>query len=265
LDHTKSLGDTLEKIAYEKAGILKEKTPLVLGKLPANAEAVIAEIAGKKNVPILKFAQDFKIENVTFTVDGTKFDYRFENYHWKNLSINLLGKHQASNAAVALTAFLTFMKKIEKKIDEQNIRKALNEINWMGRMQIIRRCPTVILDGAHNEEGVRALKNNLLAMFPNQKIYFVLAILRDKNLSSIIKDICQVSYKVFISKNHSQRAAEIEEQLDIARKHHRNIEVIHDVVAATEAAVNEASEKDIVMISGSLYTISEVLKKKKLF
>lgn len=264
LDHTKSLGDSIEKIAFEKAGILKENTPLILGKIPTNADHVISKIAVEKNVPVLRAGTDFAVNNICINTAGTKFDYKFGETEWKNLNLNLLGHHQAYNAAVALTAFIIFMQKIGKTVNEENIRLALKKINWPGRMQIIRQHPTVIIDGAHNEEGIKTLKHNLQNIFPNQKIFFVLAILRDKNLQSIIKDICAVSYKVYISKNHSQRAAEIEEQEEIVKKYQDNYEVIHDVVDAARTAIKEAKSENIVIISGSLYTISEVLKAKNL-
>ncbi|HPR16745.1 MAG TPA: folylpolyglutamate synthase/dihydrofolate synthase family protein [Candidatus Cloacimonadota bacterium] len=261
-DHTKSLGDTLEKIAFEKAGIIKKNTPLVLGKLPAVAEEVILQIARENQAPVLILGRDFHIENVRIDAAGTTFDYISKDLKLLNLTVNLLGKHQAANAALAITAFRIFRQKTGKAVSEENIRLALNRVEWMGRMQIIAQQPTVILDGAHNEEGVTSLKENILQLFPNKKIYFVFAILRDKNLAKMIQDICGISYKIFIAKNHSQRAAEIEEQEDIVKKYHSNYEVIHDVVEASRAAISQADKNDIVMISGSLYTISEVLKVK---
>jgi dihydrofolate synthase/folylpolyglutamate synthase len=90
-----------------------------------------------------------------------------------------------------------------------------------------------------------------------------LAILRDKNLEQIIKDVCSVSYKIYISKNKSTRAAEIEDQLDIVKKHHTNFKIVMDVVDAAKKAISEAGKEDIIIISGSLYTISEVLKEKE--
>lgn len=262
LDHTKSLGDTIEKIAFEKAGILKENTPLILGKLPLNAEKVILRVALEKHVPVLTAVKDFKVENVKIDANGTSFDYISDDLNLEKVTVNLLGKHQSANAAVAVAAFKIFMDKIGRKIDTKKIRFALNHVDWVGRMQIISHHPTVIVDGAHNEEGINSLKENLLEIFPNKKIHFVVAILRDKNLEAIIRDICEISYKIYISKNQSQRAAEIEEQLDIVKKHHKNYEVIHDVVEATKTAISQANEDDIVMVSGSLYTISEVLKVK---
>ncbi|MDO9577154.1 MAG: cyanophycin synthetase, partial [Candidatus Cloacimonadales bacterium] len=261
-DHTKSLGDTIEKIAFEKAGILKENTPLVLGKLPPNAEKVIVRVAQEKHIPVLISEKDFRVENVKIDANGTSFDYISDDLKLEKVTVNLLGKHQSANAAVAITAFKIFMRNTNREFDEKKVRSALNQIDWVGRMQIISHHPTVIVDGAHNEEGINSLKENLLEIFPKKKIYFVFAILRDKNLESIIRDICAVSYKVYISKNHSQRAAEIEEQLEIVKKYHSNYEVINDVVEATRTAISQAGDNDIVLVAGSLYTISEVLKVK---
>jgi dihydrofolate synthase/folylpolyglutamate synthase len=107
------------------------------------------------------------------------------------------------------------------------------------------------------------LINNLKILFPDKKIFFVLAILRDKNLEQIIRDVCSVSYKIFISKNKSTRAAEIEDQVDIVKQIHKNFETVMDVVDAAKKAISEAGKKDIIVISGSLYTISEVIKEKE--
>jgi dihydrofolate synthase / folylpolyglutamate synthase len=261
-DHTKSLGDTIEKIAFEKAGIIKKNTPLVLGQLPEEALSVIEKVAITKNAPIIRFGEDFTILNITISEKGTSFDYISNDLKLINVVTNLLGKHQAYNAAVAITAFVEFLKRTGRKIDVPKIINALHNVNWQGRMQIISQKPTVIIDGAHNVEGVKALTSNLKEIFPNKRILFVLAILRDKKLAEIIKDICCVSYKVYVSKNKSTRAAEIEDQIEIVKKHHTNYKTVLDVVDAAKEAISEANEDDIVMISGSLYTISEVIKEQ---
>ena len=263
LDHTKSLGDTIEKIAYEKAGIIKENTPVVLGKMDRTAIEVIKKIAGEKNAPVYEFGNDFDISDIHIDENGSTFNYHDQQIELPDLTINLLGKHQPYNAAIAIKAFSLFLQKIEKPFAETKIRKALININWPGRMQIIYKKPTVIIDGAHNEEGMRVLINNLEVLFPDKKIFFVLAILRDKNLEQIIKDVCSVSYKIYISKNKSTRAAEIEDQVEIVKQIHKNFETVMDVVEAVEKALSEAGKEDIIIISGSLYTISEVLKEKE--
>jgi dihydrofolate synthase/folylpolyglutamate synthase len=263
LDHTKSLGDTIEKIAYEKAGIIKENTPVVLGKMDRTTVEIIKKIAGEKNAPVYEFGKDFDISDIHIDENGSTFNYHDQQTELPGLTINLLGKHQPYNAAVAIKAFSLFLQRMGKPFDETKIRKALININWPGRMQIIFRNPTVIIDGAHNEEGMSVLINNLKILFPDKKIFFVLAILRDKNLEQIIRDVCSVSYKIFISKNKSTRAAEIEDQVDIVKQIHKNFETVMDVVDAAKKAISEAGKKDIIVISGSLYTISEVIKEKE--
>jgi len=179
--------------------------------------------------------------------------------------VNLLGQHQAYNAAVAITAFNKYLQIICKKIEIKKVYDALRKVKWQGRMQILSYKPTVIIDGAHNEEGINALKNNLLKMFPAKKIYFVLAILRDKNLQNIIKDVCDISTEIFISKNKSKRAAEIEDQVQFVKMYNTPYQVHKDVITAVKHAIKTAQENDIVMVSGSLYTISEVLQKPFIF
>ncbi|MDP8267149.1 MAG: folylpolyglutamate synthase/dihydrofolate synthase family protein [Candidatus Tenebribacter davisii] len=262
-DHTKSLGNSIEKIAFEKAGIIKDNTPVILGKITKKAKDIIRKRAQELNAPILELGKDFLISNIRINESGTTFSYHSSQIDLENITVNLLGKHQAYNAATAITAFITFLQKTNRIIDKQNIYKALLKINWQGRMQIISQKPTVIIDGAHNEEGIKALKNNLINIFPDKKIFFVLAILRDKNLKTIIKDICSLSYKIYITKNKSARAAEIEDQVKFAELYDQTYEIHKDVITAVKKAISDADSDAIVMISGSLYTISEVIKEKK--
>lgn len=260
-DHTKSLGDSLQEIAFEKAGIIKKNTPVVLGDLPVIVKRIIKRRAEELNAPVLEFGNNFSISNISVNQTGTSFDYHSHQIDLKNVTVNLLGTHQAYNAACAITAFIMFLNTLNRKMEIPKIIDALRKVNWQGRMQIIAQKPTVIIDGAHNEEGIKALKNNLIKLFPNKKIYFVLAILRDKNIETIIKDICEVSHKIFISKNRSKRAAEIDDQVQFVKQYSIPYEVHQNVITAVENAMKSAQDNDIVIISGSLYTIAEVLQK----
>ncbi len=261
-DHTKSLGATIKKIATEKAGILKKNTPLVLGKMSSIASNTIRKIAKDKNITVYQFGKDFKISNVSINLKETTLDYCFKNICLKKLKTNLIGFHQAENAASAITSFILFLEDINKEINPEIIRDSLLKINWIGRMQILSRKPLVMIDGAHNEEGIKALTKNLKEMFPNRKIRFVLAILRDKKIESIIKEICDIAFKIYISKNKSTRAAEIEDQVKFVKNYDIKYETIPDVKEATKKAIKESKDDDVVIVSGSLYTISEVLKEK---
>jgi len=262
-DHTKSLGSELSQIAYEKAGIIKENTPFAVGKMDEEARDVVLRIAEERNAPILLFDRDFKIENIHTDAEGTHFDYISDDVTIKQINTNLIGVHQASNAALAITAFITYLKQRDIVLNEELIRKALNNVIWQGRMQMIGREPYTFLDGAHNEEGVESLVQTIKQLFPDKKIIIVLAILRDKNLENIIKNICSISDKIFISKNQSTRAAELTEQADYVEKAGGNYEIIENVVDAFKQARKDANVDDVIIISGSLYTISEILKEKE--
>ena len=261
IDHPKSLGDSIELIAREKAGILKESTPLVMGRMPDAAREVILEVARERHVPVMQFGIDFEVRNIETSTSGTRFDYfsKALGIELNGLSVNLLGEHQAINATTALTALITYMNRRGLAYSEEKIRGALRKVNWMGRMQILNTEPTVIIDGAHNEEGVQALVGNVRKMFPSNRLLFVVAILRDKRLDRMIAHICAVADKIFISKNQSDRAADIEEQAQVARSTKTPFEIAEGVVNAVGKAVDSAAVDDIVVITGSLYTISEVL------
>ena len=259
-DHTKSLGDTLEKIAFEKAGIIKPETPVIIGEMSDEAKKVIKNTAARKNSPIIEFQKDFSVSNITVSEFGTEFDFSFGQIKLNNLKTNLIGDFQAKNVSLALASFITFLEKKNIRLDPRKVIQALLRVNWIGRMQIISQKPLVIIDGAHNEEGVLALTKNIKSLLKKKKIFFVFAILRDKNLDSIVTKICEISNKVYISKNTSQRAAEIDDQIGIVRQTDIPFETAENVVSAANKAISEAGEDDVVIISGSLYTISEVLK-----
>ncbi|HOE91669.1 MAG TPA: folylpolyglutamate synthase/dihydrofolate synthase family protein [Candidatus Cloacimonadota bacterium] len=264
LDHPKSLGDTIEKIAFEKAGIIKKNTPLVLGNIVENAKQVILQEAKTKNAPVFAFNQEYYVKNIVTDTTGTTFDYEFpaKNINLKQIKINLLGEHQATNAATALTAFILYNEILQRQIDFTKLRASLMQVNWFGRMQILHTKPLVIIDGAHNEEGVKSLISNLKNMFPNRYIRFVVAILRDKKLDIMIEDICHFAQEIYISKNHSERAADLEEQIDVAKKFDIPYFACDDLLSATKTAFAKTKDDEILIITGSLYTISEVLKER---
>jgi len=265
LDHPKSLGNTLEKIAFEKAGIIKENTTVVLGNITdEKAKNVILKVAKEKNSQTYIFGEDYYVENVKLTERGTIFDYHNskENLHILNCQTSLLGKHQAINASCAITAFYLYQKIKGKEFDLEKIKVALSNVNWIGRMQILQSNPPVIIDGAHNEEGINALVKNLKEIFPTKKLRIAVAILRDKKLDKMIAELGKISEKLYISKNKSKRAAEIEEQVEAAKSVNVIYETFEDVNQATRKALSELEKDEVLVITGSLYTISEVLIQK---
>lgn len=265
IDHPKSLGDKIEQIAFEKAGIIKENTPVVIGNLKNEALEVIKKTATEKNAPIYLINKDFFISNVSVGNEGTVFDYSFPKFNidFKGLKLNLLGKHQAHNASLSITANALYLNKEGQKINEENVRIALSRVNWQGRMQVLSKNPFVIIDGAHNEEGVSSLVENVKELFPGKRYHFLVAILRDKKLDNMIREICTIAHDIYISKNHSDRAADIEEQVQVAIEcktpYYANDDILESLYKCLKTFQDD---DDMLIITGSLYTIAEVLRVK---
>jgi len=259
LDHVKTLGGTLEQIAFEKAGIIKPNVPLVLGRIEASPLKVILDRAAEKGAPVFLPEKDYLVNNINNTFEGLKFDYQFRNYKFAALQSNLLGRHQADNLALALTVFLLFGEAEGIAISEEKIRFGLQNIRWMGRMQVFRQEPTVIIDGAHNLQGVEALTANLREMFPERKFLFVVSILADKAYEQMLKMLCPLAKRFYISKNTSERAAEIEVQSAVVMAEGIECKTEQSVQEAYQTALTDALPNDIIIGAGSLYTVAEII------
>ncbi|OQY38125.1 MAG: hypothetical protein B6226_04110, partial [Candidatus Cloacimonetes bacterium 4572_65] len=196
IDHKKSLGDNIPQIAFEKAGIIKKDIPVVLGKLTDEALEVIIKIADERGTTAYCYQEDYFVENIRLNDNGTLFDYRLpsEDITMKDVSVNLLGEHQAFNCGVALTSFILYLKLTKQEINLERIKESLNQVNWSGRMQIISRDPVTIIDGAHNDAGMEFLIKNMKAIFPKRRISFVLGILRDKPFREMLTMTSEIAH-----------------------------------------------------------------------
>jgi dihydrofolate synthase/folylpolyglutamate synthase len=260
LDHVKTLGNTVEKIAFEKAGIIKENIPVVLGKIDASPLQVILEQAKAKQADVVLFGKDYLVSNVRLTCEGTFFDYQYGEYTFNNLQSNLLGLHQANNISTALTAFLIYCQKVGLVPDEPLIRFGLRNINWMGRMQVLRNEPTVIVDGAHNLQGVETFTKSLKTMFPDRKLLIVVSILEDKDYKHMLRAFAPLAKCFYISKNESDRAAEIDAQVRVVDTIGCEYKTALSVREAYLAALLDATPEDIIIGAGSLYTVAEIIQ-----
>ena len=259
LDHIKTLGGTVEIIAGEKAGIIKDQIPLVLGDIEASPRKIIQEAAISKNAPVYLYDKDWQVEITSDSTAGICFDYHFKDYHFPQLTANLMGEHQAINLGEALTAFILYCEKYKIEPDQDKVREALAKINWFGRMQVLSLAPTVIIDGAHNVHGVRALMGSLDKVYPDRKLVFVLSILADKDYSEMIRMICSKAEKVYVAQNTSDRAATAAAQQAAVAKHQVQAIIADSVAAAFQTAYEEAGPDSVIVAGGSLFTVGEVI------
>ncbi|MCK9310211.1 MAG: bifunctional folylpolyglutamate synthase/dihydrofolate synthase [Candidatus Cloacimonetes bacterium] len=260
LDHVKTLGGTLEIIAGEKAGIIKPGIPLVLGNIEESPRSIIETVALAYKAPVYRYNQEWNAEVNSDQLDGLNFDYSYEGYSFRSLRANLIGEHQAINLSTALTAFILYAKSKGLKVQEEFVRKALQSINWQGRMQVLSTSPVLIIDGAHNVHGVTALMKTLATMFPKRKLKFIISILGDKDYSEMIHLFCSHADVLYIAQNQSDRAATVEAQVAAVKKYAVPYKTSVSVAEALKLALSECKPDDVLVAGGSLYTVGEVLQ-----
>ncbi|MFH1287368.1 MAG: folylpolyglutamate synthase/dihydrofolate synthase family protein [bacterium] len=268
-DHTKELGNTLERIAYEKAGIIKKNGILVCGVTDKEPLKMIKKICLKNNAEIYLLGKDFKGKFLSRNgLKSQRFSYKsIWSRGERPFALTLLGECQIQNAslAVAVCEILVF---------QRGIKKGLENARWPGRFEIIGRgtarrpapygsgcrVPTIILDGAHNPSGANKLFKSLKQYFPNKKINFVLGILKDKDIFGIIKEIMPLADKIIVSSPHCDRAFSLDELAGIVRKFNKDVEAVYPMQKAIKHMVENVSKNAIICITGSLYTVGGARK-----
>lgn len=203
-DHMAVLGDTLDKIAAEKAGIIKKGTKLVLESQEKDAMDVLLEIAEKEAVTEIKIADMHDVTECRYENGRQYFSYQ----KYKNLEMAMLGVHQYENAAAAILAAEIFLKDrgISDEKAEYYIREGIKKTRWEGRMEILSREPFFMVDGAHNGNGVAALAESLRTLFPGEKFHFVMGVMADKNYEEMIEELLPLALDFKTVTVESERA-----------------------------------------------------------
>ena len=254
LDHTAILGDTIEKIASEKAGIIKEGVPLILGGESAEADAVISREAKEKNAEISKIDYScIKVKKAD--LQGTEFDFG----KWTNVEISLLGMYQPRNAAVVLTS-VERLRGGGFEISDKAVYEGLAKAKWMARFEIISKNPTIIFDGAHNAEGIFAARRSIEEYFGDEDVIVISGVLRDKEYEKIAADIAAVSREVYTITPPSPRAMSATDYANILRKNSAFARPCDSMSEAITLAKKSAQDRGkTVFILGSLYTYTEAI------
>lgn len=251
LEHTNILGDTVEQITYEKAGIIKQNKPVVVGVKQKEAIEVIRETAGELNAPYYVLGEDIRIFNVWKTSPQI-FDYKFKYEKIEKVPLLMDGIHQVHNAALAITASKLFYPKVEAN----KIRRALSKTRWLGRFERLGK--QIILDGAHNSEGVEALLETLNRRFPNYRYKFLFTALQDKDYEKSIHLLEQKAEQLLFTELPIGRNVKA---IDLASKStHENIIVNENWKQIIDEAMNQLEEDELFIITGSLYFIAEARK-----
>ncbi|HUD00351.1 MAG TPA: folylpolyglutamate synthase/dihydrofolate synthase family protein [Candidatus Polarisedimenticolaceae bacterium] len=251
-DHEAFLGSDIASIAREKAGIIKKGVPVVCGALPHEPLEVIEEIAHTNQAPCYRLGRNFTLKLKT---DGA-FDYKSAKWNLQDLSVALHGAHQIRNAGVATAALEVVNDRFPTS--EVAIRYGLQNVSWPGRMEVILTDPTVIIDGAHNKEGIDVLSDELRKLRGGRRIRMLIAVMEDKDWRLMLDTLAGVADEIVLTRvTELERSADpLQLQQQVAGK--LQSQVISDPRLAVETLVQSAAPNELIVITGSLYLLGEV-------
>ena len=251
LDHTKVLGNTIEEIALQKAGIIKEKVPVVTGA-DVDALGPIRVMSAVKQAPLYEYGISFRGQEISSSIDGQKFRLMAGTNYASEYEIRLPGRHQIRNAALAIVA-AKIVSRQDPRITEEHLHLGAAHTKWPGRLEKIASAPDVILDGAHNPNGAEALRKALDKYYPEQKRAFVFGMMGDKNVDKVIRILFRPSDTVFtVRADDGPRAAEA---ADLAERVGSNATPADSVGWAYRLACEAAGRDGLVCVCGSLYLV----------
>jgi dihydrofolate synthase/folylpolyglutamate synthase len=246
-DHEEYLGTDLRSIAAEKAGIAKPGIPLVVGRVPREADEVIAAHAATVGAPLARVEE----ARLAGAADGLVF--RGGGLVWDRLRLALPGSFQRDNAAVALLALAQVQTLL--RCPPQAVRDGLATVRWPGRLEVVGRDPLVILDGAHNPAGTAALARELPALLGGRRVVLVFAVMADKDWCAMLAPLWPYVARAVVTRV-GRRAAD-PGSLAAAVGAHVPVQTISEPRAAVRAAVADARSDEAVLVSGSLFLVGE--------
>ncbi len=256
LEHTEFLGETLELIAAEKAGIIKPGVPVVTGAAQAPVISVIERTAAERRAPLLQLSRDFRPADLQPGPEQ-QFTYRGVNTDYERLRIGMLGRYQVDNACLALAAG-ECLRNAGVTIGEDAVRSGLGQARWEGRLELVARKPDVYLDGAHNPASARMLAAAVRDLrLPYRRLVLVLGILGDKDYRGIIAELAPLADHVIVTRPAYSRAMDLAGLSAEVRAVHGSVGSAETVERAVAQARAEAAREDLILVTGSLYVVGD--------
>ncbi|MCL4393391.1 MAG: bifunctional folylpolyglutamate synthase/dihydrofolate synthase [Chloroflexi bacterium] len=271
LDHTAILGDNVEEIALEKAGIVKAGVPIVSSPQSEGVAAVIEKVAATRDAPLISISPDldFDVSDTAFRIDPAgesperqslvmtrqpeAFDMTFTELE---LELPLVGPHQRANAATALAALMV-LRDLHISVPDHAIRRGLSNVSWPGRFQVLGRDPFVVVDGAHNGDSMRRLIETLDGVFPQARWCFVFGASGDKDIAAMLAEIGMRASALVLTTSHNPRAATPARLTEIAANCDVRSTTAPDIPSAIREARASAGRDGVVCITGSLFVVAE--------
>jgi dihydrofolate synthase/folylpolyglutamate synthase len=252
LEHRDYLGNTLAQISGEKAGIIKNRIPIITGIRQKKALAVVEKTARDKSAPLYRLGKDFKVRRHA----SGDFSYYGLEATWRHLKTGLLGRHQVDNAALVLAA-CEILNDRTPQLSLEDIQIGLIQNRWPGRLEMVSDKPRILLDGAHNFIAARNLARFLSTNLAGQNITMIIGILDDKPYKAMLNCLLPTADRVILTRAKINRAMEPEKLETIAKDILPAVSIIPDVKQALASAIKTAKSDDVICVAGSLYVVGE--------
>lgn len=258
MDHMEFLGDTLGKIAEQKAGIIKPQTKVVSAWQEPEAAEVIRQTCMRQNCT-LQCADPSKITDVTYDIRKQVFTYK----NWKQMEISLAGSYQIINAALALEG-VEALRSLGYQLSEETVRKGMLATQWRGRFTVIAEDPIVIMDGAHNPAAAKTLRDSLQHYFKGRTLHFIFGMFKDKDYHEVIRLTAPLASDIVaVETPGNPRALPAEELAEAVRPVNPHVTAAKSIEEAVEQVLGRADKEDAVIIFGSLSWLGEAEKAVK--
>lgn len=258
MDHMEFLGDTLEKIAMQKAGIIKPHTAVVSASQEPDAKKVLDHVC-KENQCSMYMVDPAQITDVLYDVEEQQFSYK----NWKNVKITLAGNYQILNAALALEG-VEELRRLGYHLSEEQVRQGLYRAVWRGRFTLLSKNPAVIIDGAHNPGAAKELKHSLDLYFKGKDLYYIFGVFQDKDYQEVIRLTAPLAkHIVTVQTPGNPRALPADKLKEAVQAVNPSVEAAQSIQEAVKKSLQLAKKEDAIIIFGSLSFLGEAEKAVK--
>lgn len=252
-DHTDVLGHTLTEIATEKAGIIRPGRPVVSAPQPEEARAVIVKVCERLGAPLVEVGRDTRYTVERMGLEGVGFTVVTPRGSYEGLHLPLLGRHQAMNCAVALSAAEILLGHRCRMIDADAVREELSRLEWPAREELLSLRPLVLVDVAHNPASIAALRATLEELFPDRRLVLLFGMIATHDPDPVAAIIAPVADEVITTTPLHLRPLEAYELAEVVRRYHPRVEAVPELDEALGAALDRTGPEDVLVVAGSFF------------
>lgn len=257
-DHMNILGNTITEIAREKAGIIKKGRPIFTAAEKEKALDVLVQTAKEKEAPYYSLVTDIRIKNLSTWEQGEMFSVQTENNTYEDVKIKMRGNHQIKNAALAISVIDYLKEQGVLKITHDHIKEGIKKSIWKGRFELILHNPVVIVDGAHNDEGIESLIDTIKRHYSHKRIHILFSALSDKNYGNMINRLSSVANTMHFTTFDFPRAARAKELYSACGMEEKTYSECWKELLDELILLYKNEKNDLIIVTGSLYFISSI-------